>query len=127
MARHIDADKLLKDVKDATPMNWTNSEAEIQAQLDWKCFIALIKGQPTADVAEVKWIDVSERLPEKEGDYLCVMSDDYINPFVIIKRFVNGRFYVTKWYEENVGRKVTHWMPLPEPPSGAKMDGGKEE
>ncbi len=59
MARYIDVDKLLKDVKNATPMNWTNSEAEIQAQLDWKCFTALTKGQPTADVAEVKhgrWI-----------------------------------------------------------------------
>ena len=82
--------------------------------------------QALKNFAEVtKWIDVNERLPDKEGDYLCVMSNNNINPFVIIKPFVNGMFYVTEWYKENVGRKVTHWMPLPEPPScGAKMDGG---
>jgi hypothetical protein len=25
------------------------------------------------------------------------------------------------------GMRVTHWMPLPKPPCGAKMDGGKAE
>ena len=63
-----------------------------------------------------EWIDVNERLPNKEGDYLCVMADDCKSPFVIIKRFVNGMFFLSEWYKENVGRKVTHWMPLPEPP-----------
>lgn len=71
-----------------------------------------------------EWIDVNDRLPDKEGSYLCVMSDDHINPLVIIKYFINGMFYVTEWYKENVGRKVTYWMPLPEPPKERGADNG---
>ena len=63
-----------------------------------------------------EWISVKDRLPETEGYYLCVMGDDNVQPFVIIKQFINGRFYISDWYEENVGRKVIYGMPLPEPP-----------
>lgn len=67
-----------------------------------------------------KWIDVKERLPERDDYYLCAVRDDFVYPFVVIKYFCNGEFDITDWYKENCGRKVTHWMPLPEPPKEKK-------
>lgn len=65
-----------------------------------------------------EWIDVNERLPESDGNYLCAMRDDIAEPFVVIHRFYRGKFIMEQWFVENVGRAVTHWMPLPEPPKG---------
>ena len=70
------------------------------------------------------WIDVDDRLPKDEGYYLCVVADINIDisPFILIQRFVNGKFFVTEWHEENVGRRVTHWMSLPELPKERTLD-----
>lgn len=60
-----------------------------------------------------RWIPVTERLPEREGRYLCV------------KRIgKSGAVYVTMMNGDGYGFSmehiytddVTHWMPLPEPP-----------
>lgn len=51
MPRYIDGDLLLEEVENNIPLNWTDSEAENQEQLDYRCFISLIERQPTADVA----------------------------------------------------------------------------
>jgi len=66
------------------------------------------------------WISVEEQLPSKEGIYLIHAFDSNIDPE---KPFIN-----TAWFnpDENPGwiympkswaEAVTHWMPLPEPPS----------
>ena len=57
--------------------------------------------------AEKKWICVEDRLPEVGKSCLCYGNVDYIE---------KGYFYggTKVWYTEN--QKVTHWMPLPEPP-----------
>ena len=52
MARYIDVDKVLQELGDE-PLNWTDSEAEIQEQFDYKLFKSIIESQPTADVVEV--------------------------------------------------------------------------
>lgn len=64
-----------------------------------------------------KWIPVTERLPDKNGEYLVSgawrgePAKTWICEFVVIGN-VGG------W--ANPARKpvVTHWMPLPEPPKG---------
>ena len=69
-------------------------------------------------MTEMKWIPVTERLPEKMCQCIC--------------RYVFGEnteypFYNVLWYftvdknphfqnEGSMGLRVTHWMPLPEPP-----------
>lgn len=54
MARYIDADLLIQEIKEETPLNWTDSERELQEQLDYRIFKHMVDYQPTADVAEVR-------------------------------------------------------------------------
>lgn len=46
--RLVDADALLQAIEDNSPMNWTDSESEIQADIDYRCFADMVKNQPTA-------------------------------------------------------------------------------
>lgn len=65
-----------------------------------------------ADVTDTnvgKWIPVSERLPDANGVYLSV-DDMGIYSFRVFDP--NKRMWKAIWEDE----KVTHWMPMPEPP-----------
>lgn len=65
-----------------------------------------------------QWIPVSERLPERNGEYLvCTIHDFYKTKKVAKASFRRNRggFYGNGGHWSN----VTHWMPLPEPPKGA--------
>lgn len=61
---------------------------------------------------ERRWIPVVERLPEKVATYLVLTkSGNYsVQWFCIFSEDVKGFFFA-----ENP-EKITHWMPLPEPP-----------
>jgi hypothetical protein len=90
---------------------------------------------PTADVAEVKWIPVTERLPKGRREYLCICvfgesKMQFCNVLIFHPEQNAENGYVTGPHFSNEGMngmRVTHWMPLPKPPCGAKMDGGKAE
>lgn len=60
------------------------------------------------------WISVSELLPYADFEVLVCCDDDV---FVDVMRsgYVDGDF----WFEceRDCGRKVTHWLPLPQPPT----------
>ena len=65
-----------------------------------------------------KWIPVSERLPEKFGEYIVTVQEetgekysDYADYDLSHQRWRTGLFL-------GVRDKVTHWMPMPEPPKG---------
>ena len=75
-------------------------------------------------MTEMKWIPVTERLPEEEGRYLVYYGNGE-SPFVSSIRFApKDRKHIPKgWhrYDHEDGmitqnRYITHWMPLPEPP-----------
>lgn len=61
----------------------------------------------TNDMVEKRWIPVTERCPEKSGDYL--VFDDCRN------LYVNEWHYLLKKWQYDDSR-ITHWQPLPEPP-----------
>ena len=63
-----------------------------------------------------EWISVDDRLPEEKVD--CIVhykhaycdNDDYWE--------IGICFYDGEKFQINQAYKVTHWMPLPEPPKG---------
>jgi hypothetical protein len=75
-----------------------------------------------AKVRELEWISVEERLPKKDGNsqIMCLVIDSYHG---IVVRPYNE--YHKCWddegcddyYTDAVGGKITHWMPLPSPPT----------
>ena len=64
-------------------------------------------------LVDEKWIPVTERLPENAEVYLCrIKSFGGEFRYTDTMKYVDGFFY-----EKGVAtERVTHWMPLPEPP-----------
>jgi len=56
------------------------------------------------------WISVKDRLPEKHGHYLVIRDNGYMS--------VDTYSRSSHWGKDVC--KITHWMPLPEPPEEAK-------
>ena len=88
----------------------------------WRQALEMVAMMEPADVVErTRWIPVTERLPKDEqrvlayygfdrGDgYLGMMFTQVLDYFA---RDPRPHFQ----YEGTNGMKVTHWMPLPEPP-----------
>ena len=57
----------------------------------------------------LKWIPVSERLPEY-GQEVIVYIGNVLKPFIMTYTFWNPEY--------DTWAHVTHWMLLPEPPKG---------
>lgn len=108
--RLIDADKFLKEILTAgigkTIIEYSESDIGY-----------MIRRQPTVDAADVlrnQWISVKDRLPATEDEVLVLTISKNGNINVDKGYFANGRFV------HRGSAKVTHWMPLPEPPDGNK-------
>ena len=67
---------------------------------------------------EMKWIPVTERLPEKMGQCVCryVFGENGEDPFFQILWYFTNLEKPHFQHEGIMGLRVTHWMPLPEPP-----------
>ena len=64
--------------------------------------------------AELKWIPVTERLPEKYGSYI-VYRKNHLFSMLRYSPTLGFHFYDSEWGDVTL-RDVNHWMPLPEPP-----------
>ena len=63
-----------------------------------------------------EWISVEDRLPDNNGRVLVYLGNNHH-----VKTDTDRYFgYWARW-----GENVTHWVPLPEPPSGADIRGEK--
>lgn len=64
-----------------------------------------------------RWIPVTERLPEKNGPYLCCWkaSADEKKHIARIMVWRADTGWMNVW-DEPMSNYVTHWMPLPQPP-----------
>ena len=74
-----------------------------------------------------EWISVKDRLPETDG--ICIVCDCRLNgnPWIHTAGFIKAS---SSWcelhgvyYDDGYGRyseqdKITHWMPMPNPPKG---------
>ena len=94
---------------------------------------------PAADVAPEGWISVKDKLPEPEQDVLVIAHGWsgrllYIGSYQRMEAETSWLTGVTSkasdwslWGWSYLREpEVTHWMPLPEPPMSAKMDGGTD-
>ena len=72
--------------------------------------------QEVAEEYNGGWISCSERLPEKNGMYLCTQNsyDLATNKNIIRVSTELVEFYNGKWRRAK-NLVVTHWQPLPEP------------
>lgn len=92
MADYIDREKLLKQITE--PMNWTDSEAELQEQADYQAFKNMVENAPVEDVVDIetlkKWLykiafnNVGCKL---EGDFSDA-CEEIISRLDGLKRFV---------------------------------------
>ena len=83
----------------------------------------MIDDAPTVSTAQIGWISVEDRLPEKSQAVLGWYKD---NPFAGYTYGVvswNGKGWVFVYAQRYV-TNVTHWMPLPKAPETKKT---KEE
>ena len=68
----------------------------------------------------MEWISVNDRLPEDATPVLTHQIHDYcdndgfheIKVDMLLKSEKGSKWFIS----DGFGRKVTHWMPLPEPP-----------
>lgn len=70
-----------------------------------------------------EWIPVTERLPEKSGQYLTYNEFGWFNayPYSIIHKQWNTQDWMSEKSAKGLGiNSITHWMPLPQPPEGIK-------
>lgn len=81
-----------------------------------------------SDYVEVEWIDVNDRLPERDGEtVLCYVRNSSTGGETCVVGCIQQRKH---WFLQtcNIGIatfpnhywKVTHWMPLPKPPETTK-------
>lgn len=78
---------------------------------------------PTAKDTNVpsKWIPVTERLPDRDGQYLCNyhFGEHRAMTFTrVLDYYATDKVPHFQHTLGDITMKVTHWMPLPEPPKG---------
>ena len=81
--------------------------------------VMLVNALIEEGVTVQEWISVTERLPEKEDTYLVYTERGsvYSSHFYAEMKFASGYVREASWSQRGKV-KVTHWMPLPQPPKG---------
>ena len=106
--RLIDADEYIEKLRDRIGIEptWNHSGLRIA--------IFELHNMPT--INPVKWIPVTERLPEKAGSYLVTLQENENaislggdDPFVWVKFFDGRKWHNNSWYD------VLAWREKPEP------------
>ena len=96
---------------------FSGKTAAVQAVSD-ACVLAVAALREQGDR---RWIPVTERLPKKDGQYLCNYHFGKYRGMTFTSVL---DYYATDsvpHFQHTLGdttMKVTHWMPLPEPPKG---------
>lgn len=105
--RLIDADALKRKSQKVATEAWKlRIKATVEVILNQ--FIDYIDAAPTIK-PEPQWIPCSERLPEKEGNYLTTVQPTYNHA-----KDIRIAHWSSRWVGY-VKSEIIAWMPLPEP------------
>lgn len=117
MAEYIERKKLIDLCNEIISDDWNKRTSPVSWADAYEGFVEDIERQPVANVAEVKWINVADRLPQ-DGKRVLVAIDNLCSRKSIYTDIDTDRMVDGKWVRWH--NCITHWMPLPEPP---KMGG----
>jgi hypothetical protein len=112
--RLVDADEIRKKAVPHTRGNFGYS-ADTRK---WAVLVGDIDDAPTVDPVKQEWVSVKDRMPEGKGSYLA-----YGNHILFGEVLNSAGVYVDKYlgklgWKHQKDMKITHWMPMPEPPKG---------
>lgn len=117
--RMIDADQAVEEIDDIFSVD--DGKGLIPVGITK----ALVKSMLTLESITptvCSWISVTDQLPEKEGEYIAFDGETVFGAYYEI-----GTSEI-KWTDATEGYcdfKVTHWMPMPEPPKEVRGDADK--
>ena len=99
-------------------------DAVIEAS-DEACRIAAeaLRQTPPAQIEREAWISVEDRLPAAPGEYLVVYHPCYWDSVRPERRVGMDTFRGKTAWAKKKYQRVTHWMPLPEPPESRPPEG----
>ena len=81
-----------------------------------------------------EWVNVEERLPEGNGEYIVTACDEgcpagegiWYDTVVVFAEYYDGCWTWNDGTEYDLTDIVTHWMPLPAPPNRHPPEGEEE-
>ena len=102
----IDRQKLMSDLEGLTFDDWSTYHCDTDVQGIAIDALELLKSEP-------HWVSVKDRLPDKQPcEYLVVNANNVETAICLDNRWITPRRVI----------KITHWMPLPEPPEVKQDD-----
>ena len=116
MAKYIDAERYINNLRELQ----TGDKDTVYEYYDDGIEVAISEAATFPAVDIPRWIPVTERLPEKEGQYLVSCDTDY--------GVEVGRFYIDEDGERYFGcdwndpDDINAWMPLPKPYKRGKQN-----
>lgn len=108
-----DIEKTIKALKD-----WKNDPLAMNAEID-PCLVDDALSVIEQMGQERRWIPVSERLPD-DGSDILVYCDDGEESRIVACNYDNGVWFDCIFCQVTVFKHITHWMPLPQPPTNAE-------
>lgn len=109
--------RLAPQINGCGPENWAE-----QLEVMESCLEAVRAYYP-ANIEREAWVSVEDRMPGAPGEYLVVYHPchwDSVSPDSLVGTDTfRGK---TAWAKKKYQR-VTHWMPLPEPPESRPPEG----
>lgn len=122
--RLIDAEKLKRKLlecdendDDRFPEGYNYAINEIREYID---------DMPIVEAEPAKWVSVKDRLPEPNTEVLVYIK--YPQPVLSLDTGIKKKANIKKLFFDGEGfvsydyGKLTHWMPLPEPPESEEDD-----
>ena len=104
-------------LKSVSPDDKFGIRAELQGTRAYKHLLSLVESY--VRIKSNQWISVEDMTPDEQDESVVhrnVLCYEAIWKNTYITQYVNGRFKFEKGSQPDIG-KITHWQPLPKPPS----------